>query len=81
MVAVSLCARRISSPSVRHIPHSGLWWDGELRSEDGLWWKSNFRMTKNTFLYLSNKLQPFIQKQVRCKNIKYTTVIFMSLLQ
>ena len=65
MVAVSLCARRIASPSVLRIPRSGQWWDGVLRSVDGLWWKSNFRMIKNTFLYLCNKLRPFIQKQVR----------------
>ena len=55
MVAVSLCARRIASPSVWRVPRSGQWWDGVLRSEDGLWWKSN---------YLCNKLWPFIQKQV-----------------
>ena len=37
MVAVSLCVSRIASPSVWHVPHSGQWWDGVLRSEDGLW--------------------------------------------
>ena len=49
MVALSLCARRIASPSVWCVPRSGQWWDGVLRSEDGLWWKSNFRMTKIHF--------------------------------
>ena len=79
MIAVSICARRSSSPSVWRVPHSGQWWDGVLRSEDGLWWKSNFRMTKYTFLYLCNKLWPFIQKQARCENIKSTTVVIVSL--
>ena len=63
MVAVSLCARRIASPSVWRVPYLRQWWDGVLTSEDGLWWKSNFRTTKNTFLYLCNKLRPFIQNK------------------
>ena len=75
MKAVSLCARRIASPSVWCVPRSGQWWDGVLRSEDGLLWKSNFRMTKNTFLYLCNELRPFIQKPVRDESIKSTAVI------
>ena len=65
MVALNLYARRVPTPTVWRVPRSGQWWEGVLNSEDGLWWKSNFRMSKDTFLFLCSKLKPFIQKKVR----------------
>ena len=64
-VALTLYLRQMAAPSEWTVQRSGQWWDWALCNDDRYWWRSNFRMSKDTFLFLCDKLRPYIQKQVR----------------
>ena len=46
------------------MPRSKEWWSAAFSGQLGEgWWLANLRMSRSTFIYLCDKVRPFLQKQ------------------
>ena len=67
---------RMYCPSTERLvwckPRSKEWWAAVRSGQFGSdWWKENLRMSEDTFVIICRELRPYIEKQVRKKNLMF----------